>query len=237
MAIQAVFFDAGGTLIRPFPSVGEVYGGVAVALGYRASPSAVEATFHAVWRDYHGRARDEGLPLPTSDADDRDMWTRITRAIYDSLPAFRGMDFDRWFDGIHEAFTGGDCWAVYPEAAGVIDACRRRGLRCAVVSNWGSYLNDILRKHRLDAPMDFVQVSALEGCLKPDPVFFERALAKARVRPHEALHVGDTYRDDAAGAAAAGLLGIHLDRSGRNGAAPGIPVVRDLRGILDHLST
>jgi putative hydrolase of the HAD superfamily len=235
MAIKAAFFDAGGTLIHPFPSVGEVYGGVATALGHRVSPSAIDVTFHAVWRYYHRRAREAGWPLPTSDDADTAMWRRLTRSLYDGIPGFRGMDFDRWFEGIHEAFTGGACWKAYPEAEGVIEDCRRRGLRCAVVSNWGSYLLGILRHHRLDANMDFIQVSALEGCLKPDPEFFTRALTRAGVRPEEALHVGDTYRDDAAGARAVGILGVHLNREGKAPPGNGVPVVRDLRGVLDLL--
>jgi putative hydrolase of the HAD superfamily len=232
MPIKAVFFDAGGTLIHPHPSVGEVYGGVAERLGCFADPRAIEARFHEVWSDYQRRARVEGLPLPRSDEEDREMWIRLTRSLCDGVPALRDLDFKRWFDGIHAAFTVGGCWQVYPEVRDVIREVRQRGLGCGVVSNWGSYLLDILRDHNLESPMDFIQVSALEGSLKPDAVFYRKALDRAGVSAAEALHVGDTYRDDAAGAMASGLLGVHLDRDGRGAPGNGVPVVRDLRGIL-----
>ncbi len=235
MPIRAVFFDAGGTLIHPHPSVGEVYGGVAERLGHRAPAAAIETAWLSAWSDYQRRARVERLPLPRSDADDRAMWRRITRTIHDAIPAFRTMPFDRWFEGIHDAFTDAGCWRIYPEATSVIAACRRRGLRCGVVSNWGTYLDAILASLGLDSAMDFVLVSAREGCLKPEPAFFHRALAAAGVTAAEALHVGDTYRDDAAGARDAGLLGVHLDRAGRGSPDNGVPVVRDLRGILELL--
>jgi putative hydrolase of the HAD superfamily len=235
MTIRAVFFDAGGTLIHPHPSVGEVYGGVAARLGHAAAPAEIETLLWASWEDYHRQARREGWPLPVSDAEDLEMWRRVTRTVCDGIPALRGMDFDRWFEGVYRAFSSGACWKAYPEVEEVVGICRRRGLPCGVLSNWSTNLLAILRDHGLDARMDFVLVSAREACLKPDPAFFARALEKAGVRPAEALHVGDTYRDDAAGAAACGLLGVHLDRRGRGGVGNGVPVVRDLRGILDHL--
>ncbi len=232
MAIRAVFFDAGGTLIHPHPTVGEVYGGVAEQLGHRAEPADIEIRWLSVWHDYQQRARRDSLPLPRSDAEDRAMWIRITRSIRDGIPAFRTLDFERWFDGIHAAFTRGACWRTYEEVPDVIAACRRQGLRCGVLSNWGSYLVGILRELGLDTAMDFVQVSALEGCLKPDREFFRRALAKAGVAAEEALHVGDTFADDAAGAQAAGLRSVHLDRSGRGLPRRDVVTVQDLRGIL-----
>jgi putative hydrolase of the HAD superfamily len=235
MTIRAVFFDAGGTLVEPHPSVGEVYGGVAARLGHPADPALVESAWRSAWTAYQRQARAGDLPLPRSDAEDHAMWIRITRMIYDGVTAFRGLDFDRWFDGIHAAFTGAACWRVFPEAPGVIEACRARGLRCGVVSNWGSYLCGILRDHGIADRMDVLLVSAQEGCIKPEPEIFRRAVARAGVAPHEALHVGDSARDDAVGASSAGLRGVFLDRCGGADAPPGTPVVRDLRGILDHL--
>jgi putative hydrolase of the HAD superfamily len=235
MAIKTVFFDAGGTLIEPHPSVGEVYGGVAARLGHPADPAAIEACWRSAWSVYQQEAAAGRLPLPRSDAEDLAMWRRITHRIYDGIPAFQGLDFERWFEGIHAGFTGGTCWRVFPEVHDVIAACRSRGLGCGVVSNWSSYLVGILRDLGIADRMDFILVSAQEGCLKPEAEFFRRALAKAGVAAHEALHVGDSLRDDAAGAAAAGLLGVYLDRPGRDVAPAGTPVVRDLRDILGHL--
>jgi putative hydrolase of the HAD superfamily len=235
MTVKAVFFDAGGTLIRPHPSVGEVYGDVAAALGHPVDPASFDALLPAVWTDYQQRARQEPLPLPTSDADDRAMWRIVTRRIFDGIPPLRTMDFDRWFDGIYGAFSSSTCWRVYDEVHDVIVACRRRGCRCGIVSNWSTALMPILRDHGLDARMDFILVSAQEGCMKPDPEFYRRALDRAAVAPSEALHVGDTYRDDASGAAAVGIRGIHLDRHGRDVPGNGLPVVADLTGILDYL--
>lgn len=235
MSIKAVFFDAGGTLIHACPSVGAVYGRVAAEQAFRVGPGRFDALLPLHWRRYQERAAREGLAVSTSDEGDSAMWRAVTAAMLAEMDELKGLDFERWFRGVQEAFGCGAAWDLYPEAREVLEACRRRGLRCGVVSNWSSRLARILSDLGLDAYMDFIQISALEGARKPDPEFFRRALAKAGVRASEALHVGDTYADDAAGARAAGLVGVHLDRKGSGTAENGVPVVRDLRGILGFL--
>src|SRR5581483_2268722 len=58
--IQAVTFDVGGTLIKPWPSVGHVYAEVAARHGVkRLQPEALDRQFAAAWRRLrnfnHGR--------------------------------------------------------------------------------------------------------------------------------------------------------------------------------------
>ena len=72
----------------------------------------------------------------------------------------------------------------------------------------------------------------MEGVAKPDPAIFERALARAGVAPHEALHVGDSLREDYHGARAAGLSALLLERHGTGPA--GISTIQSLEGVLRH---
>src|ERR1700704_702865 len=58
--IQAVTFDVGGTLIKPWPSVGHVYAEVAARHGLEAaSPEQLNRQFAEAWREFknfnHGR--------------------------------------------------------------------------------------------------------------------------------------------------------------------------------------
>jgi putative hydrolase of the HAD superfamily len=65
------------------------------------------------------------------------------------------------------------------------------------------------------APLvDGAVISAEVGIAKPDPAIFMRALELAGAGADEALHVGDTADADLAGARAAGIRALHLDRSG-----------------------
>lgn len=67
----------------------------------------------------------------------------------------------------------------------------------------------------LTAAVDFVLISEEIGIAKPDPAIFAEALRLASVRPDEAIVVGDSPEFDIAGASAAGIRAIWLNRTGR----------------------
>ncbi|MET0731261.1 MAG: HAD hydrolase-like protein, partial [Solirubrobacterales bacterium] len=62
-----------------------------------------------------------------------------------------------------------------------------------------------------------------------DPAIFAPALELAGCAPSEALHVGDRPEEDLAGAEAAGIRGLLIDRNGGGGIA-------SLAEIEDHLA-
>ncbi len=81
-----------------------------------------------------------------------------------------------------------------------------------VVSNWDQSLGSVLARVGLDALLDGVVTSAEVGAAKPDPRIFEAALELAGVSAGEALHVGDSLEEDVAGAHAAGIEVVWLNR-------------------------
>ena len=95
-----------------------------------------------------------------------------------------------------------------------------RGLELAVISNWDSHLPRLLDALKLSPFFRVVSVSAIEATGKPAPEIFHRTCRKLGVSPFEALHVGDSYRDDVEGARGAGLEALLLDRDGRHTDAP-----------------
>src|SRR2546426_10400542 len=52
---RAVFFDVGGTLIHPWPSVGEIYSRVAARHGIHRNPDELERSFHGSWKALKSR--------------------------------------------------------------------------------------------------------------------------------------------------------------------------------------
>jgi HAD superfamily hydrolase (TIGR01509 family) len=67
------------------------------------------------------------------------------------------------------------------------------------------------------ALVDDVVTSAEAGAAKPDPAPFRAGLEAAGVSAAEAVHVGDSRENDVAGAAAAGIRALLVDRDGGRG--------------------
>jgi putative hydrolase of the HAD superfamily len=82
----------------------------------------------------------------------------------------------------------------------------------------------------LEDTFDTVTISSLAQAAKPAPRIFQVALDKHAVDPEEALHIGDSLRDDVEGARKAGLHAILLDRKGTQQGAD----IRSIRA-LDEL--
>jgi putative hydrolase of the HAD superfamily len=128
----------------------------------------------------------------------------------------------------------GSSWRPYDEVPAVLARLRAAGYTVGILSDWGTSLPAILEALGLRPLADFLVVSAIDGLAKPRPAFFQRALQRAGLLPHQALMVGDSLYADIQGAAAAGIAGVLLDRRGRHPDA-GVPAIRTLDEIWPHL--
>jgi putative hydrolase of the HAD superfamily len=108
-------------------------------------------------------------------------------------------------------------FSAYPDAVPALAALRERGLRLVTVSNWDCALPRVLERCGLDGLLDGTVTSASAGARKPDPAIFAPALELAGCSPDQALHVGDTAEEDVAGARAAGIRSLLIDRDGGHG--------------------
>jgi 2-haloacid dehalogenase len=84
---------------------------------------------------------------------------------------------------------------------------------CVVSNTDRADLDAVLAYHGLS----FAAVVTSEdvGAYKPAPQMFRRGLAMLRLRAEDALHVGDSVTADVAGARAAGIAAIWINRRGR----------------------
>ncbi|HTS32615.1 MAG TPA: HAD family hydrolase [Thermoplasmata archaeon] len=66
----------------------------------------------------------------------------------------------------------------------------------------------------LTRTVDYLIISEAVGAEKPSREIFRAALKAARVRPHEAVMVGDSWRNDVLGARGAGIRPVWFNRFG-----------------------
>jgi putative hydrolase of the HAD superfamily len=124
-------------------------------------------------------------------------------------------------------------FVAYDDAAPALAALReaRPGLRVVAVSNWDCSLPEVLERAGLRHLIDAVVTSAQAGAAKPATAIFELALRTARCAPDGAVHVGDTPENDVAGARAAGIRAVLLDRDGGADPRAQVPVIRSLHEL------
>lgn len=229
---KAVLLDAGGTIFRPYPSIGHYYSAVAAKYGCRAPEKDIEAAFHRVWRD-HDRIGD--LKSHLNEKNEKEFWRKVVTEAFRGFGTFTS--FDDFFNELHDLFARPEVWKFFPESEEVLEALKEKGYILCLVSNWDTRLVKLCQGLGLDRFMDYYVISAVFGIAKPDPRIFQEALRLSGVGAEEAVHVGDSLEDDIHGARRAGIKAIWLDRSGRHATMDKNPedhvtVIRDLRELL-----
>jgi putative hydrolase of the HAD superfamily len=130
-------------------------------------------------------------------------------------------------------YVGPDFFTLYPDVPETLQWLHAAGYRLGIVSNWEPRLALLCAAHGIGQYFDFVVVSELEGYSKPHPHLYRRALAAARARPDEVLHVGDKLREDVEGAAQVGIRAVLIDRAGTSEEyAPRITSLPELIPLL-----
>ena len=232
--LRAVFFDAGGTLIAPHPSVVDIYTRALKPLGIEPDPEALRRAYIGAWEEFDalvGPGRDRYSHYPGGE---REYWQRYVRRVLQRVSSDERAA--EAADALHAAFSDPGAWAVFPEVTRTLSALRERGLRLGVISNWDSRLRVLLSDLGLADRFDTITVSCEVGVEKPHHAIFERALESLGVEPHEALHVGDDPVSDFEGPRAAGMEAAVVFREGRIAAgARAVPAPDDSVTSLSSL--
>ena len=115
-------------------------------------------------------------------------------------------------------------------AAETLAELASRGYRLGVVSNADGRVRALLEQACLARWLDFILDSAEVGVEKPDPRIFLAAAERLALPPAACVYVGDIYEIDAAGARAAGLAPILI---GTGPTPEPVERVADLLALLD----
>jgi putative hydrolase of the HAD superfamily len=190
--LDAVTIDAFGTLVELENPVGRLREALAERGVERGEAAIADAFREEV--EYYLVHKSEGRDTETL-ADLRARCAGVFLAgVAPHLPA----------GGFAPAFVGA---LVFRPLAGAVPALarlRRAGLELACVTNWDVGIDEQLELAGVRRFLSAVVSSAETAAEKPDPRVFEEALARLRVAPGRALHIGDD-EVDRAGAEAAGL--------------------------------
>lgn len=203
--VRCVAFDAVGTVMFADPPVTDAYARIAARYGSTQSPDEIRRRFAAAMsifeRDSHER------DYRTSEQRERELWREVVDQVVDDV-----RDVDACFDELFEWFGRPDAWRQYDDVALVLQQLVGFQADVVLASNFDQRLHSVcaglpdLRRIRCRV------VSSEVGYRKPCVSFFDALAKAAGCEPCEILMVGDSADNDVAGAVAAGLQAVLIDR-------------------------
>lgn len=132
---------------------------------------------------------------------------------------------------------------LFDDVLPCLRALRALGLPIAAVTNAsGGHQRGNLAALGIDGFFDHVVIAGEVGAAKPDPAIFVTACALLGTAPADTVHVGDRLDADIAGALAADMQAVWLDRSGSRRcddppSASRVPTIRSLDGLIGVLTS
>lgn len=232
--IEIVFFDAGETLLRPYPSFPVLFERTLRAHGIDVDAADVEPILYGRVRDLVAVAREAGVTNPTLSEDaSHAMWTHLYRRCLDDL----GVRRDGLADELYAVFSSSSSYRLFDDALPTLRRLASERYRLGLVSNFEGWLEEMLVEMEVGHLFDVTVISGLEGVEKPDVRIFELAVERAGIDPGAGVHVGDLPAMDVEPARAAGLNAVLIDRHGRHPDAdcPTISSLEELPGLLPNL--
>ncbi len=196
--IRAVFFDAGGTLLRTAEPVGRTYARFASHYGWPAEEEPLDHGFRNAWkkRIAEGAGADGTLG--------REGWKKILKASVEAGGLPEGFPFDDYFEEVYAHFARPDAWRDFPETEGVLNRLHERGIRTGILSNWDPRLRQVLAGFSWAERLDPVLISEEVGAEKPGQEIFRKAEQAGGLTAGECALVGDDPISDQRGAEGAG---------------------------------
>jgi putative hydrolase of the HAD superfamily len=227
---QAVFFDAGETLVHPAPSFPELFSQVVTQAGHPREPVRIAHGLAMVSDEFVRAAVEEEL-WTTSEDRSRRFWTRVYDRFLDVLDISPA---DGLTQTLYRAFTDIENYEAFDDVEPTLRRLGEAGFALGVISNFEPWLEDLLARLDLTRHLPLRVVSGVEGVEKPDPAIFRIALERAGVEAADAVYVGDIPQFDIEPSAALGMFPVLIDRRERHPAHPGARIT-DLRQLPDIL--
>lgn len=195
MSIRLLTVDAAGTLVRPWPSVGAVYGRTAREHGIEVSDEEVNTEFYKTF----GRLQ---TCKQTNEGEESEFWRQVVTQTF--RPFARNKNLDSLFEELWNLFAKGECWKLAEKAESTLNTLRERGYELAVLSNNDARLRSVLADLKIDQAFDHLFISSEMGCEKPELEIFRKVEQTMDRKPNEILHLGDSHSRDFLGARKAG---------------------------------
>ena len=211
--IQAIFFDLDNTLLdgsRFHEAIHRTCNQIATVQPGLSAERLLEANSE-IWQSYWPQVEPQWT-IGTLDgkAVSREAWRQTLQAC--------GCDDDslRQLALAYHLQFGRETYQLFDDVPALFAELKESDIRLALITNGAADTQrDKLEALGITAWFDALIISGEIGIAKPDPAIFELALKQVDVEPTQAWHIGDTLATDIAGAKAAGVAAVWINRSNR----------------------
>jgi putative hydrolase of the HAD superfamily len=230
VTFEAVFFDAGETLVHPHPTFADLFSRILKHEGFDVRPETITDRIHVVFDRFREAARTKELWTTTPEKS-RLFWHDVYAIFFREIgiPDSNGL-----IDSVYREFTDLANYSLFDDVVPTLAKLRDAGLKLGVVSNFEEWLERLLDQLGVSGSFDVRVISGVEGMEKPDPRIFQLAMQRADVTPERSAYVGDNPEFDVDPAAAVGMFPVLLDRRERfpDASATRITTLDELPAIL-----
>lgn len=230
--IKAVFFDFYNTLATHYPPREEAYVNACRELGIKVEPKALFKSLPAA--DMYYRDENSRSPIDQRSPEEKiNFYTEYATRILAGAGAEVSRDIALQILAKLRQFN----WRfkAYDDSLPILKELKNRGLILGLISNVAQDMESTYEELGLQPYLDFKVTSSEVGCDKPRPEIFLVALKKARVKPEEAIYIGDQYDLDVVGAQGVGMKAALLDRNDYFTDITDCPRIRSLTDIMEHV--
>ena len=230
--IKAVFFDFYNTLVGFDPPREEIEARMLKDFGIEVSPQSllrpIMAADDFIYQEHarfpiSKRSKEEKVELYTEyhgiilkEAGIEPSWELITGIL------------KKWLKADYKM-------VLFDDVVPTLTQLKERGLILGLISNVDRDITPLYQGLGLADWLGVVVTSQEVGFNKPSPQIFRAALRQAKVRPSEAIYVGDQHQIDVVGANGVGMRGILLDRNGFFEDITDSPRISSLTRIVEYL--
>jgi len=217
--VQAVLFDAVGTLIEPMPTVASAYAGIGTKFGSTVTEAEMSQRFAVAFQRH-------SLKHKTSEEIEYEFWRQVVGEVLGPVH-----DEARCFEELYRHFAQPTSWRLINGVELLLNDIFSAGKTVAIASNFDGRLHAVMDGIPVLAQIKNRFISAEIGWRKPSEPFFLYCMNQLQCPPDQMLMVGDDCKNDVLAARAVGLNAIHI--SG-NGTDPAAGTVKNIVELNQH---
>lgn len=232
--IKAIFFDWFDTLARCEPPREELYSRALREFGIEVSAKALTPAVLAADK-YLFEENTRSSVERRNPREQAEVYMRYQNIVLAEARVKAGQELlFKLMKKMRQLFEG-MTFVLFDDVLPTLKTLKEQKLILGLLTNASKTMISTHRKLGLEPYLNFVVTSQEVGADKPEPPIFLAALERAGVKASEAIHIGDQYKLDVAGARGVGIKPILIDRHNLYSEVSDCPRICNLTELAPHL--